>query len=95
MKLSSPGATIGKIGGVAPYGELVLVLGSEILIRVLVIPIIMLFIFLVKLWIIFISVVETLVIVSGGRSGGIFTIFSGLINFVMNLIHCMGLIGFG
>ena len=74
---------------------MVLVLESDVLLHVKFIPMIMLFIFLVKLWIIFISVVETLVIVSGGRSGGIFTIFSGLFNFVMNLIHCMGLIGFG
>ena len=44
-----------------------LVLGSVMLIRVLVIPIIMLFVCLVKLWIIFLSVVETLFIVSGGR----------------------------
>ena len=46
-----------------------LVLGSELLMPVLVIPMIMLFISLVKLWIIFISVVETLVIVAGGLSG--------------------------
>ena len=43
-----------------------LVLGSELLLLEPVIPIIMLFICLFKIWIIFISVVETLVIVSGG-----------------------------
>ena len=46
--------------------ELVLVLGYEMLLHVLVIPIIMLFICFVILWILFLSVVETLVIVSGG-----------------------------
>ena len=54
----------------ATIGKLVLVLGSTVFIPVLVVPIIMLFICLVKLWIIFISVVETLVIVSSGLSGG-------------------------
>ena len=43
----------------------------------------------------FLFVDETLVIVSGERKGGIFTISSGLINFVMNLINCMGLEEFG
>ena len=43
-----------------------LVMGSAVLLPVLFIPIIMLFICLVKLGIVFISVVETLVIVSGG-----------------------------
>ena len=47
-------------------GQLVLVMGSVLLLPVLVIPIIMLFICLVKLWVLFLSVVETLVIVSGG-----------------------------
>ena len=46
--------------------ELVLVMWYTVLIHILVIPIIMLFICFVILWIIFISVVETLVIVSGG-----------------------------
>ena len=54
-----------------------LIMGSTVLLHVLVIPIIMLFICLVKLWIIFLSMVETLVIVSGGQSGGIFTRSSG------------------
>ena len=75
--------------------ELVLVMGSTVLLPVLVIPIIMLFICPVKLWILFLSAVETLVIVSGGLSGGIFTIYSGLIHFLMNLIQCMGLTGLG
>ena len=44
----------------------VLVLGYAVLLHVLVIPIIMLFICFVILWILFLSVVETLVIVSGG-----------------------------
>ena len=46
-----------------------LVLGSMLLLLVLVKPIIMLFIYLVKLWILFLSMVETLVIVDGGLSG--------------------------
>ena len=58
-------------------GGFVLIMGSTVLLHVLVIPIIMLFICLVKLWIIFLSMVETLVIVSGGQSGGIFTRSSG------------------
>ena len=45
---------------------LVLVIGSVVLPHLLVIPIILLFIFLVKLWIIFLSMVETMVIVDGG-----------------------------
>ena len=43
-----------------------LVMGSAVLLTVLVIPITMLFICRVKLWILFLSVVETLVIVSSG-----------------------------
>ena len=58
-----------------------LVMGSAVFLPVLFIPVKMLFICLVKLWIIFLSLVETLVIVSGGKSGGIFTIYSGLVNF--------------
>ena len=46
-------------------GELVLVLGYAVLLHVLVIPIIMLFICFIILWILFLSVVETLFIVSG------------------------------
>ena len=61
-----------------------LVLGSVVFIPVIVLPIIMLFICIVKLWIIFISVVETLIIVIGGLPGRIFTRFSVLIRFVMN-----------
>ena len=61
------------------------------LLTVLVIPIIMLFICLVKLWILFLCVVETLVIVFGGLSAGIFTRSSELINFLMNIIHGIGL----
>ena len=76
-------------------GELMLVLGSMMLLPVLAIPIIMLFICLIKLWIIFLSVVKTLVIVSDGWSGGIFTRSNEIFNFVMKLIHCMGLSGFG
>ena len=56
---------------------------------------IMLFISLVKLWILFLSMVETLVIVSGGLLGLIFTKYSGLIQIVTNLIYCMGLKVFG
>ena len=47
-------------------GELLLVLGSTVLLHVLVIPIIMLCICFGILWIIFLSMVETLIIVSGG-----------------------------
>ena len=72
-----------------------LVLGYLVLLPVIVIPIIMLFICLVELWILFLSVAKTLVIVSGGLSVGIFTRSSGLIHFVMILINCMGLVGFG
>ena len=72
-----------------------LVLGSMVFLPVLVIPIIMLFICLVKLWTIFLSVVENLVIVSSGRSGGIFTRSSGLIHFVIDIIHFMGQTVFG
>ena len=71
--------------------KLVLFLGSEVLLHVLVIPIIMLLICFVILWIIFLCVVET----SGGQWGGIFTRSSGLIHFVTNLIYCMGMEGFG
>ena len=70
-------------------------LGYVVLLPVLVIPIIMLFICLVKLWILFLYMVETLIIVSGGCSGWIFTISSGLINLVMKPIHCMGMEVFG
>ena len=49
-----------------------LVLGSKLFLPIIVIPIIMLVISLVNVWIIFIDVVETLVIFSGGLSGGIF-----------------------
>ena len=55
--------------------ELVLVLGYAVLLHELVVPILMLFICFFISWIIFLSVVETLVIVSGGQEGGIFTIF--------------------
>ena len=48
------------------HRELVLVLWSMMLLHVLGIPIIILFISLVKFWILFISMVETLVIVAGG-----------------------------
>ena len=72
-----------------------LVLGSTVLIPVLVIPIIMFFICLVKLWILFISMFEILVIVSRGQSGGIFTRSSGLIKFSMKLIHLMKMSVFG
>ena len=72
-----------------------LVLGYTVLLPVIVIPIIIFFICLVKLWIIFLFVVETLVIVSGELSGGIFTIYNGLIHFLMNLIHYIGMEGFG
>ena len=51
------------------HRELLLVMGHVVFISILFIPIIMLFIFLVKLWVIFLSMVETLVIVSGGLSG--------------------------
>ena len=67
------------------------VMGYMVLLLVLVIPIIMLFICIVILWIIFLSVFETLVIFSSGLSGVIFTISSGLINLVMNLMYYMGL----
>ena len=53
----------------------------------------MLFICLVKLWILFLCVVETLVIVFGGLSAGIFTRSSELINFLMNIIQRMGMTG--
>ena len=76
------------------HRELVLILGSVVLLPVLVIPIIMVFISLVKLCIIFIYMVETLVIVFRGWSGWIFTRSSGLIQLVTNLIYCMGLTGF-
>ena len=66
-------------------------MGFAVFLPVLVIPIIMLFICLVKLWILFLSVVETLVIVSSGQSGGIFTRSSRLIHFVMILINFVGL----
>ena len=42
-----------------------LVVDSALLLPVKVIPMIMLFVYFVKLWIVFISVVETLIIVSG------------------------------
>ena len=48
------------------HRELVLVMGYAVLIPVLVITIIMLFISLVKTWIMFLSMVETLVIVDSG-----------------------------
>ena len=48
-----------------------------------------------KIWILCLSVAETLVIVSSGWSGAIFTRSSELINFVMIIIHCMGLAVFG
>ena len=48
------------------HRELVFVLGYTVLIPVLFVPMIMLFISLVKLWIIFLSVVETLAIVACG-----------------------------
>ena len=48
------------------HRELVLVMGSAVLLPVQGITMIMLFIYIVKLWIIFLSVVETLVVVSGG-----------------------------
>ena len=47
-------------------GELVLVMGYSVLLHVLFIPIVMLFICCFILMIIFLSAVETLVIVSGG-----------------------------
>ena len=47
-------------------GEFVLVLGSEVLLHLIAIPIIMLFICFVILCILFLSMVETLVIVSSG-----------------------------
>ena len=72
-----------------------LLLGSVVLISVVVIPIIMLFICLDKLLVLFLSGVETLVIVSGAQPGRRFTRSSGLIYFVMNLIHYMWLEGFG
>ena len=76
-------------------GGLVLVLGYAVFLPVPVIPIMMVYICLVQLWIIFLSVVETLVIVSSGLSGVILKISSGLINFVMKLIHFTRLQGFG
>ena len=76
-------------------GELVLVMVFAVLLTVLVIPIIMLFICLVKLFFLFTYMVETLVIVYSEWSGGMFTIYSGLINFVMNIVHFINLVGFG
>ena len=72
-----------------------LFLGYMLLLPVLVIPIIMFFICLVKLWILFISMFEILVIVSRGQSGGIFKRSSGLIKFSMKLIHFMEMSVFG
>ena len=68
-----------------------LVLGSALLLPLLVIPTIMLFIYIAKLWILYISVVESLFIVLGGLSGWIFTRSSGFIKIFMNLIYCMRL----
>ena len=51
------------------HKELVLVLGSAVFLTVLVLPLIVLFISLGKIWIMFLSVVATLVIVSSGLSG--------------------------
>ena len=51
------------------HRKLVLVLGYMVFLTVLVIPVIMFFIYLLKLWILFISMVETLVVVTGGLSG--------------------------
>ena len=64
-----------------------LVLGSVAFLFAPVIPIIMVFICLFKLCILFLSEVETLVIVPGGKSDGIFTRSSGINNFVMNQIR--------
>ena len=51
---------------VGRHRQSVLVMGSSVLLPVLVIPIIMLFISLVKLWITFLYTVETLIIVASG-----------------------------
>ena len=48
------------------HGELVLVMGSLVFLPVVVTLIIMLFIFIIKVWIIFLYVVETLVTVTSG-----------------------------
>ena len=61
-----------------------LVMGYDVLLPVLVPSIIMLFICLVKSCILFPSQFETLVIVSNGKSGGIYTRYSGLIIFQQN-----------
>ena len=68
-----------------------LVMGPMVLLPVLVIPITMLFICIVRLWILFLYVFETLAIVSSGLTVVIFTISSGLINSLMKIMHCMGL----
>ena len=65
------------------------------LLPVLVIPIIILFISLVKLWIISISMVETFVIVARRLSVWTFKRYSGLIQILMNLIYFIGMTGFG
>ena len=72
-----------------------LLLGSVVLISVVVIPIIMLFICLDKLLVLFLSGVETLVIVSGAQPGRRFTRSIIFIQFVMNLIYFMRLALFG
>ena len=48
------------------HGELAFVMGSVVLLPVNVVTMIMLFVYLAKLWILFFSVVETFVTVSGG-----------------------------
>ena len=65
------------------------------LLPVLFMPMIMLVISLVKLCIICFSVVETLVIATGGSSGLICPRSSELIQLVIKPIYCMGMAGFG
>ena len=77
------------------HRDLVLVMGSLVFITVLVLTIILLFISLGRLWVMFLSVFETLVIVYGAWSGWIFPISNGIMQLVMNIFFCVGVIGFG
>ena len=77
------------------HRELVLFLGSMAFIPVLVLPMTVLFISMGKLWIMFLSVAETLVIVASGWSGWIFLRSSKSLKIVMNLIVVWGWQGLG
>ena len=75
------------------HTALVLVLCYVAFLPLIVLPVIVFFIYIDKLWILFISIVETLVIFPSESSGWIFTIYSVILKFVMNLICCMRLTG--